>query len=145
MMKPIDYNPAENLLIAFCQGYEKRDLPFLLNLFTQKTNVWGSGVDEYRVGHAELTEQLNRDWSQSEAGQIIIQRFVSAPGMATWAAAVCQAHITIEGQTYVFNDLRGTITVEQEKGVWKIAHMHASFPDYRNPVDGSFPERKFAY
>ncbi|MFA5959979.1 MAG: nuclear transport factor 2 family protein [Tatlockia sp.] len=144
MINPLDHNPAEKLLIAFCKGYHNRNLPFILELFTQQTNVWGSGVDEYRVGHAELSEQLKRDWSQSEAGQIKIVRFVDSPKNSNWAAAICQAHIIIEGQEHVFNDLRGTVTVEKENDIWKIAHMHASFPDYRNPVDGSFPDSKFA-
>lgn len=139
-MKIVDHNhnPAEKLLIAFCEGYQKRDLPFLLNLFTQNTNLWGSGIDEYRVGLAQVSEQLQRDWNQSETGEINIVRFVTT-SQNTWTAALCQAKITIEGKEHIFEDLRATITIEKEDGIWKISHMHASFPDYRNPENGSFP------
>lgn len=114
-------------------------MPFLLNLFTQNTNVWGSGLDEYRVGLTEMEEQLRRDWSQSEQGKIEIIRFVPTPDDAWWAAAVCHARITIEGEEHLFEHLRGTLTIEREEGVWKIAHMHCSFPDYRNTENSSFP------
>lgn len=91
------------------------------------------------MGHAQLTEQLQRDWSQSEAGQIKIIRFAPTAPNAVWAAAICQAIVTIQGVEHVLDHLRGTIIIEKEDGHWKIAHMHASFPDYRNPVEGSFP------
>ena len=138
-MKISEKNPAEQLLHHFCVGYKNRDLPFLLNLFTKYTNVWGSGLDEYRVGLKQVEEQFHRDWSQSEQGTIEIVHFVPAPDHALWAAAVCNAKITIEGQEHVFEHLRGTLTVEKEDGAWKIAHMHCSFPDYRNAENSSFP------
>ncbi|MCE0722016.1 MULTISPECIES: nuclear transport factor 2 family protein [Legionella] len=138
-MKIPEKKPAEQLFEQFCEGYEQRNLPFLLTLFTQNTNVWGSGLDEYRVGLTEMEEQLRRDWSQSEQGKIEIIRFVPTPDDASWAAAVCHARITIEGKEYLFEHLRGTLTIEREEGVWKIAHMHCSFPDYRNADNGSFP------
>lgn len=137
MIKP--HSIAEQILEQFCIGYQNRDLSFLLKLFTKNTNVWGSGLDEYRVGHAQLTEQFNRDWGQSEAGQIKIVRFIPTPEHSLWAAAICQAVISIDGKEHVFDHLRGTITLEKEEGTWKIAHMHASFPDYRNPENNSFP------
>ncbi|AWN72914.1 nuclear transport factor 2 family protein [Legionella anisa] len=138
-MKVPEKKPAEQLFKQFCEGYEQRNLPFLLNLFTQNTNVWGSGLDEYRVGLTEMEEQLRRDWSQSEQGKIEIIRFVPTPDDAWWAAAVCHARITIEGEEHLFEHLRGTLTIEREEGVWKIAHMHCSFPDYRNTENSSFP------
>ncbi len=65
--------------------------------------------------------------------------FVSTPIDALWAAALCNAKITIDGKEHIFEHLRGTVTIEKENGVWKISHMHASFPDYRNAQNGSFP------
>ncbi len=131
--------PAVHLFQQFCEGYKKRDLPFLLNLFTENANVWGSGLDEYRVGLKELELQLKRDWSQSEHCEIEPLNFVPAPDNANWAAAVCNAKITVDGQAHVFEHLRGTLIVEKEGNSWKISHMHCSFPDYRNTENGSFP------
>ncbi|STY31738.1 Uncharacterised protein [Legionella wadsworthii] len=131
--------PAEQLFKQFCEGYAHRNLTYLLNLFTRNTNVWGSGLDEYRVGLEEMQQQLTRDWSQSDHGKIEIKQFVPTPENALWAAAVCTAYVTIEGKEHIFDHLRGTLTIEQEDGIWKIAHMHCSFPDYRNAENGSFP------
>jgi hypothetical protein len=78
-------------------------------------------------------------WSQSEKSEIAVVSFVPTPADALWTAAVCQAKITIDGQEHIFENLRGTIIIENENGVWKISHMHASFPDYRNAEQGSFP------
>jgi ketosteroid isomerase-like protein len=138
MMKA-ETRQAEQLFRKFCKGYKERDLATLLSLFTKNTNMWGTGLDEYRVGIKQVEEQLKRDWSQSEKGEIEITSFVPAPEDSTWAAAVCTGKVTIDGHQHVFEHLRGTIIIEKENGVWKISHMHASFPDFRNPENGSFP------
>jgi hypothetical protein len=138
-MKLVEENKAKELFEKFCQGYKRRDLPFLLSLFTKKANGWGTGVDEYMNGPKEIEGQLKKDWSQSDKGEIQIVSFVPAADNANWAAATCRAIITIQGEEHTFEDFRGTIVAEKEEGEWKIAHMHASFPDYRNSEGGSFP------
>ncbi len=138
-MKLPEKNPAEKIFNQFCDSYKKRDLTALLNLFTTHTNLWGSGLDEYRVGIKQIEEQLKRDWSQSEKGEIEVVSFVPTPKDACWTAAVCKAKITIDGKEHVFEHLRGTIVIAKENNTWKISHMHASFPDYRNAEQGSFP------
>jgi ketosteroid isomerase-like protein len=133
-------NPAQKLFMQFCEGYKKRDINALLKLFTQDSNMWGTGVDEYRVGLKSIEEQLQRDWRQSDTGEIEVMSFVPTEENASWAAAVCNAHLSLNGKSNVFADLRGTIIVKQEDGIWKISHMHASFPDFRNPAENSFPQ-----
>lgn len=130
---------AEEIFNKFCEGYKKRDLATLLNLFTKNINMWGSGLDEYRVGLKQVEEQLKRDWSQSEKGEIAVVSFVPTPADALWAAALCNAKVTIDGKEHIFPHLRGTLVIEKENGAWKISHMHTSFPDYRNAENGSFP------
>lgn len=130
---------AEDMFNQFCDGYRNRDLTFLLNLFSKNIHMWGSGLDEYRVGLQEVEEQLKRDWSQSEKGEIKVISFVTTAMDALWTAAICQANIIIDGKEHIFEHLRGTIVIEKENGAWKISHMHASFPDYRNAENGSFP------
>lgn len=138
-MKIPEQKPAEQIFNRFCEGYKNRDLASLLNLFSKDINMWGSGLDEYRVGLKQSEEQLKRDWSQSEKAEIEIVSFVPTPADALWMAAICNAKITIDGQEHVFEQLRGTLIVQKENGEWKISHMHASFPDYRNAEGGSFP------
>jgi ketosteroid isomerase-like protein len=139
MMKPHETTIPEQLLMQFCDGYKKRDLPLLLSLFTKKATLWGTGVDEYREGLEQIEEQILRDWHQSDSGEIHVVSFISTPHNALWTAAICETTIVVAGKTYHFEDLRGTIVITQEEGIWKIVHMHASFPDYRNSEANSFP------
>ena len=138
-MKMPEKKPAEEIFKQFCERYQHRDLQGLLALFTQNTNMWGSGLDEYRCGIREVEEQLKRDWMQAEQGEIEVVAFVPSPQDALWAAAVCNVRLTIQAEEHFFEHFRGTIVIENENGSWKIAHMHASFPDYRNAENGSFP------
>jgi hypothetical protein len=130
---------AKSIFKHFCHLYKKRDLAGILDLFSQKSNLWGTAIDEYRVGLKEIEEQLKRDWSQSEAGELQIISWVNSSQNDFWAAAICHAKLMIEGNEYQFEHLRATITVLQENGKWKITHMHASFPDLRNGENQSFP------
>ncbi|WP_431606649.1 nuclear transport factor 2 family protein [Legionella maioricensis] len=68
-----------------------------------------------------------------------IETVVPTANDALWAAALCTAKIIIDGTQHIFEQLRGTIVVAHQAGLWKIAHMHASFPDYRNAEKASFP------
>ena len=131
--------PAEQLFLQFCEGYKNRDLAYLLNLFTLNATLWGSGIDEYRLGLNQIQTQLERDWAQSEQGMIEVVSFVSNSDNSLWTVALCNAQISIAGVTHIFAELRGTIILKQVDNQWKIAHMHASFPDYRNAENGSFP------
>lgn len=138
-MKLPEKNKAAQLLEQYCEAYKRRDLPIILSLFTKDCNIWGTAIDEYRTGLKELEIQHQRDWCQSDRGVIQIISWVPVPLEAQFAAAICKAIITIEGKENIFEHLRGTVTIKKEEGVWKIAHMHASFPDFRNAENASFP------
>ena len=138
-MKIRDQNKATQLFVKYCDAYKQRDLAAILKLFTHDCNLWGTAEDEYRVGLKALEAQHLRDWSQAEKGEIQIMSFVTSPVDANWAAGICKALITVEGEQYEFDHLRGTIIVKKENDDWKIFHMHASFPDYRNHLGDSFP------
>lgn len=138
-MKLKQLTKPEQLFNDFCQAYKDRNLPYLLSLCSKNIDMWGSGLDEHRVGLKQAEEQLQRDWSQSEAGEIEVVAFVPTSADALWTAAECKAKVRIDGVDHVFDHFRGTLVIEKEDGAWKIAHMHASFPDFRNGAGGSFP------
>lgn len=130
---------AQELMQSFCAAYEERNAPKLLSLFTEKACILGSAEDEIRVGKMEIQESFKRDWSQSEKVEIQIESFIPAPDEAEWATAICNTTIIVKGETHHFKNLRSTLVLSKEEGPWKIAHIHASFPDQRNPEGGSFP------
>lgn len=137
--KGSEKSKAAALLTQYCDAYNNRDENTLKRLFTQDCQLWGTALDEYRTGIKAAIEQHKRDWSQSEQGSIKIVSWLPTPQDALWAAAVCQANITVDGVQYTFEHLRGSLSIVQEDGVWKIAFMHASFPDMRNAPGNSFP------
>jgi ketosteroid isomerase-like protein len=139
-MKLLD-NLCMLIMLQFCEAYTNRDLDKLLSLFTQNATMFGTGVDEYRTGLKEIEEQVKRDWSQSEKGEVKLTSFLGPSGNSTWGSGEFTAKIQIDGKIHTFEPLRGTIILEQEDGTWKIAHMHASFPDYSQAEGASFPNR----
>ena len=134
-----DIKPAEMLFKKFCEHYSARRLEDALRLCANNMTLWGTGLDEYRVGIEAIEEQLRRDWSQSTRSTMDLVAFIPTPHSTSWVAGVCNAHLTIENQDYSFDNLRVTIATVEEQGKLKIAHMHASFPDLRNPTGNSFP------
>jgi ketosteroid isomerase-like protein len=131
---------SEQLLENFCVEYKNRDLSAVLHLFTQNASMIGTVVDEYHVGLKEIRAQLQRDWQQSEQGEIMIASFMPTHEQALWTTALCNTTITMDNQACYFENLRISIMIEQENHIWKIAHMHASFPDLRSPKGHSFPK-----
>ena len=134
-----DIKPVETLFKQFCEHYTARCLDEVLRLCSKNMTLWGTGLDEYRVGIQAIEEQLYRDWSQSTRSTMDWVSFIPTPHSAFWVAGLCNAHLTIEDQDYSFDNLRVTIATIEEQGKLKIAHMHGSFPDLRNPAGNSFP------
>lgn len=134
-----DKKPAEKLFRQFCEFYTARDLKAVLQLCSENITLWGTGKDEQRTGIAEMEVQLRRDWSQSTFATLELISFLPSLDDSLWAAGLCKTQLNIDGKDYVFENLRGSIVLAEEKGKLKIIHMHASFPDLRNPEAGSFP------
>lgn len=127
------------LFHAFCTAYQARDLDKVLHLFTGDAMMVGSAIDEERHGLSACKEQFERDWSQSDKGEIHIEAMVTGSDDDLWAYATTTARVIIDGETHQFGNLRGSIVAKEESGELKISHMHCSFPDLRNPEAHSFP------
>lgn len=133
---------AEELFRKFAICYSNRDIKGALMLFTKDATMFGTGRDEYRAGLDEIKDQLERDWSQASAGKLNLKHHLHASKDGTsWASAIFQAEITIDGKIHIFENLRGSIFVEKDdSGEYKISHMHASFPDPEQPEGNSFKD-----
>ena len=130
---------AKSLIQQFCEYYKTRNMNKVLSLFTKNSYMLGSAVDESRYGLDAIQTQLNRDWSQSEKAAIEIITFQPAPIDAPWCTVFARAHITVNNENFCVDHLRGSIYIFKQNGAWKIAHMHSSFADNRNPENNSFP------
>tara|TARA_Y100000815_G_scaffold273096_1_gene303506 strand:+ start:217 stop:729 length:513 start_codon:yes stop_codon:yes gene_type:complete len=138
MLKP-NSEIAKILIKKFCDYYQQRNMDKLLSLFSKESYMLGSAMNESRYGIEAIKAQLNRDWAQSDKAAIEIIEFLPAPLDASWCTVFARANLTVNNQNFSFDNLRGSIYITKENGSWKIAHMHSSFADNRNPKNHSFP------
>ena len=128
-------------LSKFAEGYTKRDLEGVLALFAPDSDVvmFGTGVDEKRVGLAEIKAQAERDWSQSEATSLTYGwTSVSAAGSVAWVAADVAFKAKVSGQEIT---LAGRLTgvLENRGDKWLIVQGHFSLPATGQAEGASFP------
>lgn len=134
------YHPATDLLEKFCEAYNNRDLNGIINLFSKRTHLWGTGKDECRSGIFEVETQIKRDWAQTEKGKIVLQSSIlNSNEDPFWAAGIYRVEFEQFGKKDTYADLRLTIILTNENQTFKIAHMHASVPDIRLNDGESFP------
>jgi len=126
-----------NTLNRMTETYAKRDIDGLLALWASDLDIVsiGSGVDEKTVGLDEFKMHILRDWEQSEATSIELNRFsISAAGSVAWSASDATFHAKIHGEDM---NLIGRLTcvLEKRRGKWFFMQMHFSMP-YNGQVEG---------
>lgn len=122
--------PLRDALARFTSAYEKRDLAACLACFadTGPLVAFGTGVDEKRVGLAEIKAQFERDWSQSdEAAVDITWTSASVVGSFAWVAADCRLRFRAAGEAGLLPG-RASFVLEDRAGTWLIRHLHISVP-----------------
>ena len=111
-------------------NYERRNLAGFMACFAEDPDVTliGTGVDEKRVGRAQIETQVTRDWEQTDT---VAMRFndpaVSAAGNVAWAATDGTFEIKI-GQEEMKLPARATFVLERRDGGWLIVQSHFSSP-----------------
>jgi len=130
-MQNLKSKPAERLLRQFLEGYNKRDLAYIRNLCLPNIQMLGVAVDGCLVGLKEVEAQFEINWSQSEKSSIDVMHCIPGSSDALWTAALCTAKFTIKDQQHILENFRCTLAVEKQDDTWKIAHVHASFPEVR--------------
>ena len=128
-------------LDAFFNAFARRDLEALLAHFTSDPDVViiGWGVDERRIGPAEIRTQVERDWSQTEAASFeYTWTSVSAANGVAWVAAETLAHATSDGEEMHFPG-RLTAVLEQRGEQWLIVQAHFSLPSVGQTEGESWP------
>lgn len=130
------------VLKQYNEAYAKRDLEGILGLFAPDPDVVviGTGLDEKRIGLAEIKTQFQRDFTQSQEASIEFDWYsVSMEGSVAWVAADCVAHVkTTDGQEVELS-ARSTAVLEKREGKWLIVQMHASVPAAEQNEGQSFP------
>jgi ketosteroid isomerase-like protein len=128
-------------LQTFAEAWASRDIDAVLGLFGPDPDVVviGSGLEEKRMGRAELREQLLRDWARSEAVSVEFGwHLVSASGVVAWVTADMMVHARIAGKHMTFPG-RLTAVLEKRRGKWKWMQSHFSLPAVDQVQGALFP------
>jgi ketosteroid isomerase-like protein len=128
-------------LQTFADAWASRDIDTVLSVFGPDPDVVviGSGLDEKRLGRAELREQLLRDWAQSDAVSVEFGWYlVSASGVVAWVTADMVVQARIAGKHMTFPG-RLTAVLERRRGKWKWMQSHFSLPAVDQAKGESFP------
>ena len=125
---------------AWFEAYSQRDMSRVMATFTSGEAIllFGTGVDERRVGLSEIRLQLERDWAQSDAAWV--ERGATTTRVMGDAAVVafdCRFRFRASGQEGEAPG-RGTFVFERQGAGWLVAHMHVSIPYAEQPVGRSF-------
>ncbi len=101
--------------------------------------IYGTGVDEKRIGTAEIRAQVSRDWNQTEA---LAMRFgavaVSSAGNVAWANTDGTLEIGAGGAA-MHLPVRATFVLERRSGAWLIVQAHFSTPAAGQDAGASVP------
>ena len=128
-------------LQTFADAWARHDMDAMLVLFGPDPDVVviGAGLDDKRLGRAQLREQLLRDWAQSEAVSVTFgPHVVSSAGIVAWVAADMVVYATIDGVHTTFSG-RLTAVLEKRRGEWKWMQSHFSLPATEQAQGESFP------
>jgi uncharacterized protein (TIGR02246 family) len=128
-------------LIKGHEAYAQRNIDGLLALFSPDADVvmLGTGVDEKRVGLAEIRAQAERDWAQVEASSVEFNtNSVSSAGSVAWVTSDATFHITAGGQQMDI-PTRITAVLEKRNDKWLVAQAHYSLPWAEQAEGESFP------
>lgn len=138
-------NQLKSLVHDWIRAYESRDLALVRSLFTDSPMAfhYGTGVDERIAGLSGMLKQFERDWSQSEKGQLELVDFrcESFEDRFGWLTCEVVPTITIAGKAHKFPVLRCSIVAVKSGDNWRIAHSHASWPYSEQKEGESFPTR----
>ena len=114
----------------FMETYQNRDIEGLMALFAPDDDqvLFGTGIDEKRIGRDQIKFQAERDWAQTEALAFNFNwRQVSAAGPVAWLAAEGLGQGKVGGQEIEF-PLRMTAVLEQRGDEWLVVQSHVSLP-----------------
>lgn len=118
------------VLNKFMETYQKRDIEGLMSLLAPDDDqvMFGTGIDEKRIGRDQIRFQAERDWSQTEALAFnFTWHQVSAAGPVAWVASEGLGQGRVGGQEIEF-PLRMTAVLEQRGDEWLLVQSHVSLP-----------------
>ncbi|MCB0172386.1 MAG: nuclear transport factor 2 family protein [Anaerolineae bacterium] len=114
----------------FNEFYVGRDIDRLMALFPPDDDqiMFGTGLDEKRIGRDQIRFQAERDWAQTEALAFSFNwHQVSEAGPVAWISVEGLGQGQVGGQTIEF-PVRMTAVLEHRGDEWLLVQSHISLP-----------------
>lgn len=121
-------------------AYRERDLAAAMACFWPDADamIYGTGADEKRVGPSQIQAQIERDWAQSDAAEIVLgTSAVSSAGPVAWASVDGSFTVTAGGESMTI-PARVTAVLERRDDAWRIHQAHFSMPAMSQEEGQSF-------
>jgi len=131
---------VEAAIQKMTDAYKTRRLNDLMGCFAPDSDVvvYGTGVDEKRVGPEQIQSQVERDWSQADSIEMsFTSKSISAAGNVAWAAMDGAFNLRADGQDAAI-PARVSFVLEKRDGKWLIVHSHFSTPAAGQEEGSSF-------
>lgn len=129
------------VLDGWLASYQQRDIDALMSLVVPDEDLflYGTGIDEKRIGPEQFRYQAERDWSQTEALAFNFNaHHVSAAGPVAWVASDGLGQGRVGGQEIAF-PLRMTAVLEKRGDQWLMVQSHVSVPAAGQEEGNSVP------
>jgi class 3 adenylate cyclase len=132
---------VSRVLSRIVEAAAGRDVEAAMAGFAEDPDVFlqGTGVDEARTGRAAIREQVERDFSQSDAlSWTMLRQSISSAGSVAWTAGDVVIRVTMGGRTLDIPH-RLTTVLECRGGKWLLLQMHLSVANGAQAVGQSYP------
>jgi ketosteroid isomerase-like protein len=129
------------VLNQFLANYKNRDLKGLMAFIAPDDDVFmfGTGMDEKRIGREQFKFQAERDWSQTDELNFALNPYhISEAGSVVWVAADGMGKGKAGGQEIIF-PMRLTAVLERRDGNWFLVQTHLSVPASGQAEGDSMP------
>jgi uncharacterized protein (TIGR02246 family) len=130
------------VLDALAAAYARKEVDAFVDQFSDEDDVvvFGTGIDEVRVGRQQIAAQARRDFGEADRLAFRLGEVrVSAAGEVAWAVLPDAAiEASVGGQEESFA-LRVTMVLQQRDGRWLIHRAHISAPLAGQEPGRSFP------
>jgi ketosteroid isomerase-like protein len=122
-------------------AYRRRDINELLSYFSPDTDVvmYGTGVDEKRIGRDAIKIQAERDWAQTEEAAFNWNwHSVVGSDAVACLSADGEANVKIDGEAMNM-PIRFTGVLEKQGDKWLFVQAHYSVPFGEQNEGDSWP------
>ena len=128
-------------LNGLVQAYDARDMERMMSYVAPDDDLFlfGTGIDEKRLGADEFRRQAERDWAQTDALAFdFTWHRASSAGPVAWLAAEGTGRGSAGGEGFEF-PIRLTAVLVNEDGRWLIRQSHFSVPSASQEEGDSVP------